>query len=138
LYLCTERKELWKAFSYGYTGQLLWAIAQWYVNPWNDPWYAGLNCCGVLYYPHGKGFLESTRLKVYTESLQDYEYLTILKERAEKYYTLYGESSLVSQAKNIYQDTELVEKIKTIDDLTEMRKRIASLIIQLDAERKIF
>lgn len=126
----------WRAFRTGYAGQLLWAVGQWNTNPWVNPWHAGENGAGCLYYPYKTGFLESMRLETVTDSLEDYEYLNLLKEGAENLAATKRALLLVAEAKAIYANPKLDRQITSIDDLLRLRQRIAELIVRIGKAAK--
>jgi len=125
---------LWRAFRRGFNGQLLWTIAQWSVNPWDNPWYSASNGNALLYYPHASGFVETLRLEAYTDAVEDYEYLTLLRNAAEGLASQDPQSPLIVEARSIYNAVDLGQKHERSNDLLEARQRIAELIMRINAQ----
>ena len=77
-----HRILFWQCFKYDVEGFLYWAISYWEKNPWKDTQtYPGGNGDGSLVYPGEDGPINSIRWEIIREGIQDYEYLTLLKEK---------------------------------------------------------
>ena len=83
----------WQSFKYNIQGELYYDMVYAFgeVDPWRTQYYFGGNGDGTLYYP-GKPNkiggtkhipIESIRLKLLREGMEDYEYLTLLKGLGE-------------------------------------------------------
>ncbi|MBI3997050.1 MAG: DUF4091 domain-containing protein [Candidatus Omnitrophica bacterium] len=72
----------WMCWKYGIRGLLYWSVNYWTTNPYeqpmNTPWQQNGN--GSLYYPGPEGPRPSLRLEVLRDGMEDYEYLSRLRE----------------------------------------------------------
>jgi Domain of unknown function (DUF4091) len=76
----------WLAYEYGITGELYYAVDYDLVHAWSDQWAFGNNGDGTLFYPGNPAIIggrdpipvESIRLKLIRDGLQDYEYMRFL------------------------------------------------------------
>jgi len=84
-----HRAMPWVAYNFGFTGELYWDSAYSFVtkrDPWTDQYDFTGNGDGTLFYPGRPDKIggsthipvESLRLKVIRDGIEDYEYLTIL------------------------------------------------------------
>jgi len=84
----------WLAFKYGIEGELYYATTEAYTrtaDPWTDLYVAGGNGDGTLFYPGQPERvggathipIESIRLKLIREGMEDYEYLALLAARGQ-------------------------------------------------------
>jgi len=82
----------WLTWKYGIGGELYYSTTEAYAkkDPWKDVYLFGGNGDGTLFYPGRPDVIggtshipvESIRLKLIREGLEDYEYLTILSKLA--------------------------------------------------------
>ncbi len=77
------RIPVWIAWKYDIRGLLYWCVNWWpFVDPFksaaNTKWEQNGN--GLLFYPGEKGPIASLRLEIIRDSIEDYEYLTLLKK----------------------------------------------------------
>lgn len=72
----------WICRRYGIDGLLYWCVNYWTVSdPWRDPMtWPQQNGNGSLFYPGPEGPVDSIRLEVLRDGLEDYEYLNLLGE----------------------------------------------------------
>lgn len=89
-----NRIQEWLAFKYGIDGELYYATTEAYgrtANPWVDVYLHGGNGDGTLFYPGDPGRIggatqipvESIRLKLIREGMEDFEYLALLAQRGQ-------------------------------------------------------
>ena len=91
-----HRLMFWQCWKYGAEGFLYWGTTHWALNTQGDerwpevpwvPWNSqrGHNGCGYLIYPGPNGTpLGSTRFENVRDGIEDYEYLYLLNELAQK------------------------------------------------------
>ncbi|HEY7677386.1 MAG TPA: glycoside hydrolase domain-containing protein, partial [Candidatus Methylomirabilis sp.] len=73
----------WMLWKYQITGLLYWCVNFWRVNPWHDTMtYPDQNGNGSLFYPGEDGPVESIRLEVLRDGIEDYEYFALLRRLA--------------------------------------------------------
>ena len=104
----------WATYKYKFDGILYWAAAFFNnKNPFRNNSYS-CNGDGVLMYalPDGSP-MPSIRLKVIADSMEDYEYLLLLRDAAEKAAENPAKQSAVRKAREMLQ---LKEMIRYIDD----------------------
>ena len=104
----------WATYKYKFDGILYWAAAFFNnKNPFRNNSYS-CNGDGVLMYalPDGSP-MPSIRLKVIADSMEDYEYLLLLRDAAEKAAENPAKQSAVKKAREMLQ---LKEMIRYIDD----------------------
>jgi len=88
-----NRIQQWGSFKYNVQGELYYDMVYAYgqADPWSSVFYFGGNGDGTLYYP-GKPSkiggsthipIESIRLKLIREAMEDYEYMNLLKSLGE-------------------------------------------------------
>jgi len=69
----------WMLWKHQITGLLYWCVNFWRVNPWRDTMtYPNQNGNGSLFYPGEDGPVESIRLEVLRDGIEDYEYFAAL------------------------------------------------------------
>ncbi len=74
-----HRVVYWQLWRYRLTGTLYWCVNYWKVDVWQDPMsYPGGNGDGSLYYPGTTGPIESIRLELTRDGIDDYDYLKLL------------------------------------------------------------
>jgi len=79
-----HRVVYWQLYRYGFQGFLYWNMTYWKKNPWTDPMtYPGGNGDGSLLYPGKNGPVDSIRLEITRDGIEDYDMLHLL-ERAAK------------------------------------------------------
>ncbi len=78
----------WICFKYKIEGLLYWCVNYWHeTNPWEDPMtFPEQNGNGSLYYPdpEGKSPVGSIRLEVLRDGIEDFEYLSSLREALDE------------------------------------------------------
>ena len=109
-----QRVMAWMTWRYGLNGFLYYDTVYAYGsdrNPWRDVYYFGTNGDGTLFYPGKTSIIGgqtdipcfSIRLMLIRQSLQDYEYMELLKRR--------GESGIADQAvKAVVQSSDSFTK----------------------------
>ena len=72
----------WICWRFNIDGLLYWCVNFWQrVNPWEDPMsWIDQNGNGYLFYPGGDGPVDSIRLEVLRDGMEDYEYLRMFVE----------------------------------------------------------
>ena len=92
--LINFRIQAWINQLYGFTGLLYWRVDLWSEDPWssfgNENYYPG---DGMLVYPGDpvgiyNGVVPSVRLKYLRESVEDYEYIEILKSLGDEEFAM--------------------------------------------------
>ena len=104
------RFESWNAFLQGQTGCLLYGTADWSTDPWFTPFRHGSNMCGQLFYPVKQGIAASPRFKNFAESVEDYEYLQILKTEADAARKEGRADCAVKRADELFKELEAMSK----------------------------
>ncbi len=135
----------WITASYGLDGILYWAINWWNetTNPWNDPntFHSGFNCSGgwtlngegSLWYPgddaqkysgqpNVDGPVSSIRFELLREGIEDYVYLSMLKELGDKDFAREQVESLVVDVRAFSRN---------VGELYNVRKNMAKRIEKL-------
>jgi hypothetical protein len=121
------RIQFMKLMPYGYKGVLLWSVINWFVNPWINPYYGSVNCCGCTVYPVVKGLASSIRLEAIADAVEDFDYLAILKERLTADGSKLPEEQR-RRAEQILSNKHFYDKIKDSGDLLKLKSEIAGLI----------
>ncbi len=131
----------WKARA---TGLLYWSVNYWTKDPWQDPantkW--GQNANGSLMYPGPDGPVDSIRLEVLRDGIEDYEYLYLLQQlvtRVKGTPNAMADAAtqgLVAHAEQLLAiDPKLIQSMRSYSQqatvLEENRTAIAELIEQL-------
>ena len=98
------RTDMWKAFSVGMTGRLLWSVASWTNSPYIQVFRSGKNLHGVLYYPAPEGIRPGVRLKVLADAVDDFDYLCILRDEAAKAKAAGKNPELIAEAETLLKD----------------------------------
>lgn len=76
-----HRALFWQMLRERIEGFLYWNVTYWQVDPWEDPLtYPGGNGDGSLLYPGESGPVPSQRLAIVRDGLDDYDYVTLLRE----------------------------------------------------------
>ncbi len=102
-----NRVVYWQLWKYGLTGTLYWCVNYWKQDVWKDPMsYPGGNGDGSLYYPGKTGPIESIRLELTRDGIDDYDYLKLL-------------AGLVAEPPE-GAAPELIERAKALIDVTEV------------------
>ena len=71
----------WQLWRYRLTGTLYWCVNYWKQDVWRNPMsYPGGNGDGSLYYPGKGGPIESIRLELTRDGVDDYDYLKLLAD----------------------------------------------------------
>lgn len=121
--------------SQGVSGLLYWAVNSWAIHATPDPWNNLIykeNAPGIppgegwLVYPSpgGEGFVPSMRLKWIRKSVEDYEYVEMLKRAGHGEWALRIVKSVASDWANWSQDPDAVEKARR--QLGEELDRVSS------------
>lgn len=126
----------WATYKYKFDGILYWATAFFNNrNPLKNNSYS-VNGDGVLMYalPDGSP-IPSIRLKVIADSMEDYEYLILLRDAAEKQKNNPAKAKAVTAAQELLK---LKDMIREIDDYAlkqsqydQFRRKAAELILEL-------
>ncbi len=112
-------------------GNLLWATASWTSDPWHFPFRSASNLTGVFYYPGANGVIPSSRLEVYADAVDDFDYLSILKQHSKKAANNPEKKELVAQAENILQNQFYLQNDIDVEKFWSLRQQVALLIEQL-------
>lgn len=123
------RQNVWECFTSGMTGCLLWSCAPLSKNPFKQPFRSGTNLHGVLYYPvAGKnGLVPSIRLETFADAVEDFDYLSMLKEAASEAEKRGADAGMVAEARKV-----LAMPIpQNSEELKARREMIGSLIEKL-------
>lgn len=108
------RIQAWINQVFGFTGLLYWRVDQWSKDPWSsfgkENEYPG---GGMLVYPGGpvgitNGVVPSVRLKHLRESVEDYEYIEILKSMGETEFALDTVRSVARDWKDWTRDEKVL------------------------------
>jgi hypothetical protein len=126
----------WLSFKYGISGELYYGtnIAYYGISgnkdPWNNQYYFWGNGDGTLFYPGRPDKIggthhipvESIRLKMIREGMEDYEYMNLLKELGDESFARSQVNSVVTNTFTFSHDPEVLyaarekmaERIQTI------------------------
>lgn len=132
----------WICWRYGIKGFLYWCVNWWpdkdpYKTAMNTPWQQNGN--GLMYYPGEDGPIDSLRIEIFRDGMEDYEYLYLL---AQKIQTVKDSGLEASNEQLIASAEELLNLNKTIaismtsftkdtQVLMERRQKIAEAIEQI-------
>lgn len=127
--LLAGRQEYWQLFDHGYTGQLLWSVAAWGYQP-PDYRALGNNALAMMLYPTPEGPTTSIRWENLRDGLEDYDYLTLLRQRMNAARERKGvDGDLLEEARRIVEDPLLHARLTDTLTLEALRQRIAELIV---------
>ncbi len=120
----------WLAFSYGATGQLHWAVDRRLETAWTDQFAFGGNGDGTLFYPGTRARIggrrtipiESLRLKLIRDGVEDYEYLRFLARHGRRRQAVDVAAGLFPSMHDTVRDDAGVQ---------EARRRLASLVAEV-------
>ena len=133
----------WLCWKYDFKGFLYWCVNYWpyfdpFKNAMNTKWEQNGN--GLLYYPGEDGPVDSLRLEVFRDGMEDYEYLYLLAEKikeVESKKLSTGNQELMNKARALLKiDKSIAESIfsfsKDSQGLLRRREEIAKMIESLD------
>jgi len=158
-----HRLRFWMAWQYGVQGDLYWDTTYWtnddvfppprLQDPWSDPmsynYYGSIGIWGngdgrLLYPPRAwsdgrtrvEGPTPSIRLELIREGIEDYEYLWMLRDAADRLEAIGGDRSLVNAARDLVNvPASLFSSLTDFTDdpgLIESRRRqVARLLEQI-------
>lgn len=126
-----ERTDIWKTFSLGMKGRLLWSVASWTSSPYVSVFRSGKNLHGVLYYPAPEGVRPGVRLKVIADAVDDFDYLSILKSESEKAAKSGKQTEAVRQAAALLKDKFFLNPDISAGDYLKKRNLAGELIEKL-------
>jgi hypothetical protein len=131
-YVPVEGRSLfWSDFTAGLDGRYVYSTCRWTEDVYKKNWTSG-NYMGCVVYPGPGGVTTSIRLETLRDAVEDYDYLTILRDSLEARRRA-GEApkSLAAEAKAVLEDPKLSERVRTVEGLHDAREHIADLIEQL-------
>jgi glycosyl hydrolase family 123 len=120
----------WISWKYRISGELYYNMAE-APDPWHDVYLFGGNGDGTLFYPgtpsriggHTDIPIESIRLKLIREGLEDYEYLKLLASRGDRQLANEFDSELVRAAYDFEKDPEVLYSVrKSLGDALDQRR----------------
>lgn len=133
----------WLCWKYDFKGFLYWCVNYWpyfdpFKNAMNTKWEQNGN--GLLYYPGEDGPIDSLRLEVFRDGMEDYEYLYLLSKKIKG---LESKNLTPDNLKLVNQAKALIEVDKSIADslfsyskdaqvLLGRREKIAKMIESLN------
>jgi hypothetical protein len=158
-----HRLRFWMAWQYGVQGDLYWDTTYWthdtvfppprFQDPWVDPMsynYAGIigawgNGDGRLLYPprgwsEGRPRVEgptpSIRWELIREGIEDYEYLWMLRDAADRLEAIGGDRALIDAARDLVSvPASLFSSVASFADdpllLLSHRRRVARVLEQI-------
>ena len=130
------RAQIWRSFSEGMNGCLLWSVASWTSSPYVQPFRSGTNLTGVLFYPSPEGLRPGIRFKIMSDASEDFDYLCILREEVRKAKTAGRSAGLVKEAETILSDKFYLGKTISAPDYQVRRNRVGELIEKLKLTAK--
>lgn len=126
----------WLCWKYDIKGFLYWCVNFWpYVNPFksamNTKWEQNGN--GLLFYPGENGPIDSLRLEIFRDGMEDYEYIHLLAEKIQSV----KDSELVSRANRLLNiDNTIAISMRNFTKdtsvLLQRRQQIAQLIEEMN------
>ena len=122
------RADLWKAYSAGMNGLLLWSVASWTNSPYIQTFRSGCNIHGVFFYPAPEGVRPGARWKVLSDAVDDFDYLCILRSETEKARAAGIAPELVAAAEKLFKDEFFRSKDLTGSMLLKRRNEAGTLI----------
>ena len=125
------RAQIWRSFSEGMKGCLLWSVASWTSSPYVQPFRSGTNLTGVFFYPSPEGLRPGVRFKVMSDASEDFDYLCILREEVRKAKAAGRPADLVKEAETILSDKFYLGKTVSAPDYQARRSRVGELIEKL-------
>ena len=126
-----ERADIWKSFSLGMKGRLLWSVASWTTSPYVNVFRSGKNLHGILYYPAPEGVRPGVRLKVIADAVDDFDYLSILKRESEKAAKSGKKTALVQQSAALLKDKFFMKDDISAGEYLKKRNLAGELIEKL-------
>jgi hypothetical protein len=122
------RSEFWNDFAAGVDGRYVYSTCRWTPDVYRKNWTTG-NYMGCLVYPGPSGVTTSIRLETLRDSVEDYDYLAILRETARKAKASGAASADKVQAvEAIVANPKLAEQVNSTEAVNRIRDRIADLI----------
>jgi hypothetical protein len=112
-------------------GRLLWSVASWTNSPYVQVFRSGCNLHGVLYYPAPEGVRPGVRLKVIANSVDDFDYLTILKNEIKRVEKIDNNNSLLKEAKEVLQNKFYLKANLTGNAFLKQRNKVGEYIEKL-------
>ena len=125
------RAQIWRSFSEGMKGCLLWSVASWTSSPYVQPFRSGTNLTGVFFYPSPEGLRPGVRFKVMSDASEDFDYLCILREEVRKAGNGKRAGALVKEAESILGNKFYLGKTVSAPDYQARRSRVGELIEKL-------
>lgn len=132
----------WLCWKYDFKGFLYWCVNYWpyfdpFKNAMNTKWEQNGN--GLLYYPGEDGPIDSLRLEVFRDGMEDYEYLYLLARKInelENKNAALDSQALITRAKTLLKiDNSIAESVfsysKVSQGLLGRREEIAKMIESL-------
>lgn len=130
----------WMCWKYDVKGFFYWCVNWWpivdpFTSAMNTEWNQNGN--GLLYYPVEAGLMDSLRLEIFRDGMEDYEYLALLKDYIAELHSkgLAGEyQELVRNANEVLAiDGSLVASsskfTKDGNMLLERRRKVAEMVL---------
>jgi hypothetical protein len=125
------RSAFWDDFAAGVDGRYVYSTCRWTDDVYKKNWTTG-NYMGCVVYPGPSGITTSIRLETLRDGVEDYDYLTLLRQAVEAAKKKTSSAAAVKEAEAILDDPKLAERVKTTESLHAMRDRIADLIDKLN------
>ncbi|HRV05035.1 MAG TPA: DUF4091 domain-containing protein [Candidatus Ratteibacteria bacterium] len=125
------RSEFWNDFATGMDGRYVYSTCRWTDDVYKKNWTTG-NYMGCVVYPGPYGITTSIRMETMRDAVDDFDYLSILKETVVKAETSGKvKAEVIAEAKSIIGDPKIAGKVNTVEKINEMRDKIADLIEKL-------
>lgn len=129
-----HRMLFWQTFEFGADGFFYWNSVNYrFGDPWsNIEGWPGSNGDGILVYPGPHGPLPSVRLEIIRDGLEDYDYLTMLKqyrdkaEKGKRFNELVGEADELLDISSFAGD--MTRFSRDARDILERRRDIGGLL----------
>ncbi|MBO7328517.1 MAG: DUF4091 domain-containing protein [Lentisphaeria bacterium] len=122
------RADMWKAFSAGMNGWLLWSVASWTNSPYIQVFRSGCNLHGVMYYPAPEGVRPGVRLKVLADAVDDFDYLCILRKECKNAKSSGKSPELVEEAEKLLNDKFFLDPALSGSTYLKKRNQVGELI----------
>jgi hypothetical protein len=138
-----HRIIFWQSWALGLRGLQYWNVN--YAEPGQNPWVEQLdtlptNGDGFLLYPGEHGPVNSIRWEIIRDGIEDYDYLTVLKDRFLKAQGRVGSEAAVRQASKALELQDLIPNLVNFTRdpqvLAAKRAEIARAIVGIGDKRR--
>jgi hypothetical protein len=121
------RAGFWSDFVKGVDGRYVYSTCRWTEDVYEKNWTSG-NYMGCAIYPAPDGYATGIRFETMRDGVEDYDYLSLLREAVARAEKTGGDSDALDDAHRLLEDPDLPVRVKTAEGLHRLRNRMAVLI----------